>query len=69
MRNMTTPASSAGTMDMLVMMQAIKAAQNSAIVTSSAMMFLSLMIIARYVNAFDILLTNRKNSASVAVIM
>ncbi|GDZ43738.1 hypothetical protein Bpse01_12270 [Bifidobacterium pseudocatenulatum] len=66
---MTTPASSAGTMDMLVMMQAIKAAQNSAIVTSSAMMFLSLMIIARYVNAFDILLTNRKNSASVAVIM
>ena len=55
MRNMTTPASSAGTMDMLVMMQAIKAAQNSAIVTSSAMMFLSLMIIARYVNAFDIL--------------
>lgn len=69
MRNMTTPASSAGTMDMLVMMQAIKAAQNSAIVTSSAMMFLSLMIIARYVNAFDILLTNRKNSVSVAVIM
>ncbi|GDZ08257.1 hypothetical protein MCC01993_04820 [Bifidobacteriaceae bacterium MCC01993] len=66
---MTTPASSAGTMDMLVMMQAIKAAQNSVIVTSSAMMFLSLMIIARYVNAFDILLTNRKNSASVAVIM
>ncbi len=66
---MTTPASSAGTMDMLVMMQAIKAAQNSAIVTSSAMMFLSLMIIARYVNAFDILLTNRKNSVSVAVIM
>ena len=56
-------------MDMLVMMQAIKAAQNSAIVTSSAMMFLSLMIIARYVDAFDILLTNRKNSASVAVIM
>ncbi|BFK34430.1 hypothetical protein I020019A2_06650 [Bifidobacterium pseudocatenulatum] len=66
---MTTPASSAGTMDMLVMMQAIKAAQNSVIVTSSAMMFLSLMIIARYVNAFDILLTNRKNSVSVAVIM
>ena len=66
---MTTPASSAGTMDMLAKMQAIKAAQNSAIVTSSAMMFLSLMIIARYVNAFDILLTNRKNSVSVAVIM
>ena len=51
------------------MMQAIKAAQNSAIVTSSAMMFLSLMIIARYVNAFDNLSANRKNSASVAVIM
>lgn len=66
---MTTPANSAGTMDMLVMMQAIKAAQNSAIVTSSAMMFLSLMIIARYVNAFDNLSANRKNSASVAVIM
>ena len=66
---MTPPASSAGTMDMLVMMQAIKAAQNSAIVTSSAMMFLSLMIIARYVNAFDILLANRENSVSVAVNM